>query len=333
MHNNQLLNDILKKIKSSKTSLVFAHQNPDGDTLGSMLAIGALLKQMGHKVDHVISDPVPEVFQFLPFADLVKTPDSSELLQKYDMAYSLDCGSLKRLGKAGDLWKLASTTVNLDHHISNEKFADINWIEPDATSTGQVVYWFAKGASLNITSEIATLLYTTLLTDTGCFSNSNTNAEAMKWSSELIQLGADHLNVYKRVFLERPYRAMKIFGSALNNMEKLENGRIIWTSVDRQLMESLGATSEDTEDIVDYMTRIKGVEICAFFREDVNETKVSLRSNTNIDVSKIAVSMGGGGHKRAAGINIKKPFKEVKSTILDRVTDEVKQSEKVHGKR
>ena len=139
MQNKTILNSIIEKIKTSKSSIVFSHQNPDGDTLGSMLALGALLKKTGHVVDHVISDPVPEVYKFLPYTDLVKTPDDPLINQKHDLAFSLDCGSLKRLGKAKDIWLKAGTTINIDHHISNENFGKINFIEADAVSTGQVV--------------------------------------------------------------------------------------------------------------------------------------------------------------------------------------------------
>ena len=332
MQDLKTLHKIIECIQNTKKSLVLAHQNPDGDTLGSMLAVGALLKELGHSVDHVISDPVPEIYKFLPFANLVKLPDDTSLTGNYDLAFSLDCGSIKRLGKAQDLFKSAKETVNLDHHISNEKFATYNWIEPDATSTGQVVHWLAKGMKKNITPEIATLLYTTLLTDTGCFANSNTNAIAMSWASELINLGAKHAEVYRKAFLEKPFKSVKIFGTGLNNMSLIENGEMIWTFVNKDEMNSLSATGEDTEDIIDYMMRTRGVKIGIFFREDGNETKVSLRSNTEFDVSKIAMSFGGGGHKRAAGINIKKPLNEVKEIILSKVISEYKNSNGENGK-
>lgn len=326
MQDIKTLNNIIQEIKSPKRSLVLSHQNPDGDTLGSNLALGALLKKQGHVVDHVIADPVPEIYKFLPFSELVKSPEDKTLQKNYDLAFSLDCGSLKRLGKAKDFWLNAKTTINIDHHISNEKFGKINWIEAQATSTGQMVYWLATNKDLNIkiTKEVATLLYTTLLTDTGCFANSNTNAEALSWGGELISLGAEHENVYRKAFLERPFKSVKIFGIALNNLNLIENGQIVWTCVDKDVMKSLSATGEDTEDIADYMMRTKGTKVGVFFREDLNETKVSLRSVTDFDVSKIAVSMGGGGHKRAAGINIKSPLSEVKDLILTKVVEEFK---------
>lgn len=322
MHDEKSLNEIILAIKSSKKSLVLAHQNPDGDTLGSMLAVGALLRKLGHEVDHSISDPVPQIYKFLPFTDLVKAPDDKDLKNEYDLAFSLDCGSVKRLGKAQSLWAKAKKTINIDHHISNEKFATINWIEADATSTGQVVHVLAKALNIEVTKEIASLLYTTLLTDTGCYSLSNTNAKALSWGAELINLGADHERIYKEAFLEKPYRAIKTFGSAINNLNVIEDGEIAWTFVTSEIMKSFSATSEDTEDIADYMMRTKGVKVGVFFREDQNETKVSLRSNTSFDVSKIAMSMGGGGHKRAAGINIKEPFNKVKDLVLNTVIEE-----------
>ena len=325
MNDERTLNNIIEIIKDSsksKNCLVLSHQNPDGDTLGSMLALGEILKILGHKVDRVISDPVPEVYKFLPFTNLVKIPGDSSLCEKYEIAFSLDCGSVKRLAQAHKFWKSAITTINIDHHISNEKFGKVNWIEADATSTGQMIFWLAKNANINISGEVATLLYTTLLTDTGCFSNSNTNSEALSWGGELIRLGAEHLNVYRKVFLEKPFKAIKIFGESLGNLNLIENGEIAWTYVSKDILESLSATGEDTEDIADHMMRTKGVKVGVFFREDKNEIKVSLRSNSEFDVSKIAIANGGGGHKRASGINIKSPFVEVKDLILNKVIEE-----------
>ncbi|MBI2995168.1 MAG: DHH family phosphoesterase [Candidatus Melainabacteria bacterium] len=323
MKDTKTVSLIIEKIKNLRKSLVLSHENPDGDTLGSMLALGSLLKQHGHIVDHVISDPVPEIYKFLPFSNLVKTSQDKNLLGSYELAFSLDCGSVRRLGKAKDLWFNSKATINIDHHVSNERFANINWIESDATSTGQLVYWLAKSLNVKITKEIATLLYTTLLTDTGCFSNSNTSSNALNWGAELIELGAEHTGVYKKAFLEKPYKSIKIFGNALSNLNLTEDGKIAWTYVSNDLLKSFSATSEDTEDIVDYMIRTKGVLVSVFFREDVGETKVSLRSNTDVDVSKIAISMGGGGHKKAAGVNIKSPFLKVKDLVLKKVIDAI----------
>ncbi|MBI1858649.1 MAG: bifunctional oligoribonuclease/PAP phosphatase NrnA, partial [Candidatus Melainabacteria bacterium] len=278
------------------------------------------------KVDFVMSDPVPEIFKFLPYADQIKNPEDKNIQNKHDLSFSLDCGSLKRLGRAGKLFQEAKKSINIDHHISNEKFATINWIEADATSTGQLVYWLAKELNVKISKEIATLLYVTLLTDTGCFANSNTNAEALSWGAELIKLGADSEAVYRKVFLEKPFKTIKIFGIGLKNLAVLENGDIGWTYVTKEEMNSLNATGEDTEDIVDYVMRTRGVKLGVFFREHENEIKVSLRSHTNLDVSEIAMSLGGGGHKRAAGINIKKPFSEVKELILGKVVEAYKKS-------
>ncbi len=324
MPNNKTLDVLIDNIKISKRSLVLSHQNPDGDTLGSMLALGAVLKRAGHVVDRVISDPVPEVYKFLPFADLVKSPVDSKLQKDYDLAFSLDCGSLKRLGKAKELWLKAVTTVNIDHHVSNEMFGKLNWIEPEAVSTGQLVYNLAKALKIKIDKDIATLLYTTLLTDTGCFSNSKTNSGALIWGAELINLGAEHETVYRKAFLEKPYKSIKVFGAALKDLNLIENGQVLWTCVKKDYLKELSATGEDTEDIADYMMRTKNVKVGVFFREEENGTKVSLRSNTEIDVSKIAMSLGGGGHKKAAGINVNSPLIEVKDLVLKKVIAEVK---------
>ena len=326
MISQETLDIISSKIKNARLSLVLSHQNPDGDTLGSMLSMGAILKETGHTVDHVVPDFIPKAYRFLPFCDLVKTPDDKSLSKNYDLAVSLDCGSVKRLGKTEKLWSDAKTRINIDHHISNENFGDINCIEADATSTGQVVYWLAKGLNIPITPAVATLLYTTLLTDTGCFSNSNTNSQALQWGAELINLGAEHLKVYREVFMKKPYRAVKVFATSLADLNLIHDGKIAWTYLSSESLKKYGATAEDTDDIIDFVMRTEGVEVGIFFREDESETKVSLRSKSEFDVSKIAVANGGGGHKRAAGINIKSPFLEVKDLILNQVVEEYKKA-------
>lgn len=324
MQDSKTLDNVIKEIRDSKRSLVLSHQNPDGDALGSMLALGAILKKVGHVVDHVTPDSVPEIYQLLPFANLIKKPDDNSLQKNHDLAFCVDCGSVNRLGKAKPLWLNAKVTINIDHHISNETFGKINWIEAGATSTGQLIYWLTKKFGIKITKEIATLLYTTLLTDTNCFANSNTNTEALLWGAELISQGADHEMVYRKAFLERSFKSMKVLGRALSDLTIIEGSKLAVTSVDSDTMKSLGATSEDTEDIADYIMRTKGVEVGVFFREDKGETKVSLRSNTDFDVSKIAISLGGGGHKRAAGINMKLPFHEAKDLVLQKIIGELR---------
>ena len=325
MKNTLVPKEILSKINSSKYSLVLAHQNPDGDSLGSMLALGKILEQKGHVVDYLVPDFFPEAYKFLPNAEQIKLPSDKSLKNKYDIAFSLDCGSVKRLGDSLKFWNTAATTINIDHHISNEQFGNLNWIEADAVSTGQVVFSLAKGLSVNITPDLATLFYVTLLTDTGCFSNSNTTAESLSWGADLISLGANHLEVYKKAFLEKSFKTLKVFSHGLNNLTILENGNIAVAYVDGKTMKSLSATPEDTEDIADYMKRLKDVKVCVFLREDnEKETKVSLRSNNDFDVSKVAISMGGGGHKRAAGVNMKLPLDKAKEIILEKVVNELK---------
>ena len=317
-----MLNSIIEKIEASNKSLVLSHQNPDGDTLGSMLALGALLKIKGHVVDFVCTDPLPEIYKFLPFSNYVVLPEDKSLQKNHELAFSLDCGSLKRLGKAKELWLNTPCTINIDHHISNEKFGKINWIEADATSTGQLVYWLAKNLNIKVTKEVAMLLYTTLLTDTGCFANSNTNSDALSWGAELIKLGAEHETIYRKTFLERPLKSIQVFAKALGNLTLVENNEIGWTYITKEEMKKHLATGEDTEDIADYIMRVRGVKVGVFFREEENETKVSLRSLIDFDVSNIAASMGGGGHKRAAGINVKSALVETKDKVLKKVIEE-----------
>jgi|694.fasta_scaffold00197_9 phosphoesterase RecJ-like protein len=357
--------NIIAAIKNAKTAVVTAHVNPDGDTLASMLALARILESFGLETVHrVMHDEVPSFYKFFPDQEKVlcsmKDIDREKLLDEYDISFSCDCGSVQRLGSAGLIWQKAKLTCNVDHHLSNPLYADLNWVDVNATCTGQVVKdimldlnKLIKAESLNngtvqreplsINEDLATLLFITLLTDTGGFRHSNTNAEVFTWAAELTSLGAEPSKLFNLLFNQMPFRTIKVIGAALDAAEIIEldisdliSGEIIpknklriaYTTTTKELLTKLSAKEEDTDEIVDHLMRIKDINMCIYLREDTKSEsnfKGSLRSLCEIDCSKIANQLNGGGHARAAGFNCSaKSFHQLKSIVLEKIAEHIK---------
>lgn len=357
--------NIITAIKNAKTAVVTAHVNPDGDTLASMLALARILENFGLETVHrVMHDEVPFFYEFFPDQEKVlcsmKDIDREKLLEEYDISFSCDCGSVQRLGSAGLFWQKAKLTCNVDHHLSNPLYADLNWVDVDATCTGQVVRDImldlnklikaehlsnstVQREPLSINEDLATLLFITLLTDTGGFRHSNTNAEVFTWAAELTNQGAKPSKLFNLLFNQMPFRTIKVIGAALDAAEIIEldisdliSGeitpknklRIAYTTTTKELLTKLSAKEEDTDEIVDHLMRIKDINMCIYLREDTKSEsnfKGSLRSLCEIDCSKIANQLNGGGHARAAGFNCSaKSFHQLKSIVLEKIVEHVK---------
>ncbi len=335
---NQETQEIIQKILKAKSAVVIAHVNPDGDTLGSMLALARVLEQAGiERVDRVMHDEVPDIYRFFPDQEKVlcsmKEADRAKTLDQYDLSFSCDCGSVIRLGSAGRIWEQALTTCNIDHHLSNPLYGMLNAVNPNATCTGQVVKTIADGLiqagrKIHTDTNLASLYYITLLTDTGGFRHSNTNENVFKWAQELVIQGANPSELYHQLFNRMPFRAIKIIGAALNKIELLElkqgsrTIKLAYTYTTRAELEELGAKDEDTDEIVDHIMRIKDIDMCLYLREGKvkgkDTFKGSLRTAVDfIDCSKLAEQLNGGGHARAAGFNLDaESFDELKNRVL-----------------
>lgn len=347
--------EIVNAIKTAKTAVVVAHVNPDGDTLASMLALAKILEDFGLETVHrVMHDEVPSFYKFFPGEEKVlcsmQEMDRESLLAEYDIGFSCDCGSVERLGSAGHIWQRAKVTCNVDHHLSNPLYADLNWVDADATCTGQVVrdimlklnLEIAQGdlgdsvnkslSLLSVDQDLASLFYITLLTDTGGFRHSNTNAGVFKWAAELTSQGAEPNKLFNLLFNQMPFRTIKTIGAALNDTEILEINlkdqrtiKIAYTNSSKETLVKLSAKEEDTDEIVDHLMRIKDIDMCLYLREDLKKEfnfKGSLRSACEIDCSKIAAKLNGGGHARAAGFNYTaQNFEELKILVLKEITE------------
>jgi len=322
------INKIINILKSSKNVVIISHVGPDGDTLGSMLGLRGILTNLNNieKADMIIVGKVPDIYSFLPDINLVKLSSDKSLYQNYDAAITVDCAAIDRLGEAIDLFRNAKITINIDHHISNPKFAAINWIEPEASATGQVLFKLANLLDVKITPKIATALYTSILTDTGGFKFENTRPETLHVCAKLIEAGANPSFINKKCFESKPLAMVKLQARAIDQAIFTENNKIAYTAVTREMLESLNASDDHIDGISEALRQINTVEIAMVFKETYKgDTKISFRSQ-NTNVCEIAKFFGGGGHRLAAGCTIEKNIRESINLVLPIVKKQIEKN-------
>lgn len=293
---------VLEVLRRGERFLVCSHSRPDGDAVGSMLAMGMLLEQMGKRADLVSADRVPAIYRTLPGAEFIRS--AMRVYGPYDAAILLECDGLDRTRLLG-LEEFFQ--VNIDHHISGRGFAPINWIDCSAASVGEMVYRLALAAGTTITPEMATCLYITVLTDTGGFCYGATQASTFSLAHDLVRAGANPIRIAREVYFSTNISRLLLLGVALRHL-KCE-GRIAWLWVTHQEMQHTCAAEEDCEGIVNYPLAIAGVEVAIFLRElPEQRVRLSLRSKGKVNVAAIAGHLGGGGHENAAGCTLDGPL-------------------------
>ena len=302
---------ILNVIRERERFLVCSHAGPDGDAVGSMLAMGTLLKAMGKRADLVSADRVPEIYRALPGAENIRT--AMRVQGQYDAAIVLECDGPTRTGLQG-LEKFF--LVNIDHHATGIEYAKVNWIEPDATCVGEMVHRLFLAAEVEITPEAATSIYTTVLTDTGGFIYGATRASTFELARDLTLAGADPIRIAQQVYFSKPMAKLLLLGAALQNLHR--EGRLAWLWVTHNDMVRSCAAEEDCEGIANYALSIAGVEASAFLREGMeNRVFASLRSKGRINIAAIAERFGGGGHANASGCVLTGPLPRAREEIVN----------------
>jgi phosphoesterase RecJ-like protein len=304
------LAQVLQEIQQRRRFLVTSHARPDGDAIGSTLAVAQILRRMGKSAEIVLGDPVPLLYHPLPGSETIV--HSSQVNGDYDAVIILECDSVQRTRLRG---LENQFLINIDHHASSRPFANINWIDPSAVATAELIFRLAQAAQVKITPEIATCLYTAVLTDTGAFCYAPTNACTFELAKFLVEHGADPGKIAQSVYFSSPMSKMCLLGAALSRLER--DGEITWMSVTRHDIERFGALDEDCEGLVNYALSISGVEVAIFFREVAHERiRVSIRSKGAVNVAEIAQKFGGGGHECAGGFSTEGPVKEAARRVL-----------------
>ncbi|NLC87410.1 MAG: bifunctional oligoribonuclease/PAP phosphatase NrnA [Clostridiaceae bacterium] len=309
------LDNILEEIKKSQTIAILTHENPDGDAIGSSLAMYIALTQMGKNVDLIIPE-VPRIYNFLPQADKIIKEGKSEA---YDLAIALDCATIKLLNGFSNYFESAKAKITIDHHSTNTMFGDINFVNPDAPACAQILLSVIEYFGLKIDKEIGTCILTGMITDTGGFQYQSTIPETFEFASELLKRGVNVSDVYKRVMNTKTRSNFELRKRAMNRMEFLEDGKIAITYITKQDEEDVNAESGDYEGIVEEGRAIEGVEVSIFIRETAKGLKASLRSNSYVNVSDVCLMYGGGGHFHAAGCTIAQSLEQVKEKIVNQV--------------
>ncbi len=308
-----MLRDVLQQIEQRDRFVLTSHARPDGDAIGSALACCQVLRAMGKQADVVLHDGVPRIYRALPFADQVLQAD--RVLGNYEAAIILECDSIHRTRLEGLENRFL---ISIDHHISGRPFADVNWIDPKAVATGEMVFRLAREAGTPFSPEIATCLYTALMTDTGSFMFQGTNEHTFALARELVLAGADPSHCARSIYFAHSVAKMRLLGEALRNLNT--EGNVAWTWVTQKQMEHCDAKEEDCEGLVNYVLSIGEVEVAAFFRELPDERfRVSLRSKGKLDVARVAEDFGGGGHECASGCSIDGPLAQAVHRVLDRI--------------
>jgi bifunctional oligoribonuclease and PAP phosphatase NrnA len=301
---------ILEVIRKGKRFLVCSHSRPDGDAVGSILAMGMLLEQMGKCADLVSADRIPSIYRGLPGAESIRSV--LRVYGSYDAVILLECDGLARTRLRGlELFQL----INIDHHASGAEFGHLNWIDRKAASVGEMVYRLVKAAGATVTPEMANCLYTTVLTDTGRFCYGLTQASTFALAQDLVQAGADPVRIAQDVYFSTATAKLLLLGAALSNLKR--EGRLAWLWVTHQDMVRSCAAEEDCEGIVNYAVCISGVEAAVFLRElPERRIRLSIRSKGQVNVAAIAEKLGGGGHESAAGCTVEGPMARALDEIL-----------------
>jgi len=308
-----MLDDVLRQIEQRERFVLTSHARPDGDAVGSALACSQVLRAMGKQADVVLHDGVPRIYRSLPFADQVV--QSNRVNGSYEAAIILECDSIHRTRIEGLEDRFL---ISIDHHVSGRPFAHVNWIDPQAVATAEMVFRLGRKAGVKISPEMATCLYTALMTDTGSFMFQGTNENTFALARELVLAGADPAHCAQGIYFAHSPAKIRLLGEALRNL-KLED-ELAYVLVTQEQMELCGAKEEDCEGLVNYVLSIGGVEVAIFFRELIEgRFRVSLRSKGNLDVARVAERFGGGGHECASGCSVSGPLTNAVQSILSQI--------------
>lgn len=290
--------------KEHKTFLVTSHIHLEGDALGSELAMASLLRRLGKKVKVVNDDVAPPEYSFLPGLNSIRRLNGPI---DYDAAVFVDCSDVSRAGKVSKILDPSKCLINVDHHISNSRFGNVNWVEPEASSASEMVFNIFKAMRLPLSTQEATLLYAGIMTDTGSFKYSSTKSSTHRAAAELLERNLNAYDIYRRVHENMSIDIIRAIGKIIESLRLSASKKVAWLVVPHQLIRRHPGLGELTDSIIHFARSLEGVEIALLFKEvrRAQEVRVNLRSRGKADVNALAGLFGGGGHKMASGCTIK----------------------------
>lgn len=311
------LGKICKLIEESNSFMLTTHINPEGDAIGSELALALVLKEMGKDVFVLNQDPVPYFLRFLPGVYMVQNRLPSRI---FDVGILLDCGSPERTGSIGEHLSLCRKIVSIDHHATQSGFGDLRYVDTGASSTGELVYRLIRSLEKEIDTKVATLLWVAIATDTGSFRYSNTTSSSLEVAAKLVEHGASPSAVSENLYENDPPKRLLLLSRVLSTLEVLDDGRVASITISKVDMEKFKATADFLEGFINYPRSLHKVMVAVSFREESERHfKVSLRSKGSADVAKVAAFFNGGGHIKAAGFRLEGSLKKVKKDVYAKI--------------
>ena len=308
--NKGLIKTFGEKISRAQRVLIISHLRPDGDAVGSLLGLGLILQEMDKEVNLVLEDGVPLVFNHLTGVDRVYR----EVSGIYDLVIVVDSSDIDRIGSVLD--EYGEPDVNIDHHPTNTQFGRLNLVQDDAVATTEIIYEIARELDYPISLPAAEALLTGLLTDSLGFRTSNSNPQTLRIAAELQEKGANLPELYRKAMLEKSYEAIKYWGRGLSRV--ILEDRIVWTSLSLEDRTAADYPGRDDAELINILSRVRDADISVIFVEQKDGTvKVSWRSQPGFDVAQVAVQFGGGGHKPAAGAEIKGNLERVQKDVIE----------------
>ncbi|NLM36495.1 MAG: bifunctional oligoribonuclease/PAP phosphatase NrnA [Firmicutes bacterium] len=305
---------VIATLKKYHRFTLGCHQHPDGDAIGSLLALGLSLEKVGKQVEMILPEGPPLTFYFLPgIQKTVRQPTF-----RPEVVISVDCAERARLELPEEIFAGEPLLVNIDHHISNDHFAQVNLVLPEASATGQIIFHLLEKGAFPLDAAIAGALYTAIATDTGFFRYSNTTGEILSMASRLVEeYELSPSEIAERVYEEKSFASVRLLGEVLSTLQVADNQRYSWMYMDQEMLRKYEVDIEEIENFVNYTNSIRGVEVGLFFKETKpGEVKISWRSKASVDVSRLAAHFGGGGHLRAAGCSVNGTLPAVMAEVL-----------------
>lgn len=309
-------------LKKEDNFLLASHVNPEGDAIGSLIAIESLLRRLGKKTTIVCEDSFPERLHCLRYRGRWNVyRDMRDKKGRFNALVVADCPTLERIGKVKELLRPDAVIFNIDHHVSNVRFGHYNYVKPEAAACGEVVYEIFEQWKLPITKEEAVALYVSLSTDTGSFKYSNTSVRAHQIAAKLIGTGIDIDRINEELYATYSLNKIQLYSRLLGKVQTAFSGKVAWVAMSRSDLQPSGATYEDTEGFIDFLKYLREVKVAFFLSEmeKLNEVKVSFRSKEKYDVNQIATAFGGGGHKKASGCTLVMSLSEAVHAILKEI--------------
>ncbi len=326
--NNPLERDaeaVAKALRSAKSVAIFMHVNPDGDTIGSALALRLALISLGIRAEAFCVDPMPRVYRYMSGIKSVTTGEGVSP-ERFDLAISTDVSDEKRMGACYQLFSAVKKRAEIDHHETNPRFAELNYVDGMASATAYLIYDMLRRLSVPLTREIAECLYTGVSTDTGNFMFRNTDDRAFEMMPALMRAGLPLTSLSSRLFREMDKSHVLLLGKALGSIRFVSDGKIALITITQGEMDECGAKPEHVDGLVNYGIDTEGVYLAALARETDGGTKFSLRAKQPCSVARVALKFGGGGHELAAGCTILKPLSEAAEIMEKSLAEELREA-------